>query len=242
VSGRRAVLMVGGMGRRLRPYTYIIPKPLIPIGDKPILEIIIRQIVSHGFDDITMACGYQADRIRAYFQDGSIFGCNIDYIVEEDGAWMGTAGSLRRINRLKGGAFLLMNGDLLTRLDYSNMYEFHRKQGTPLTIGLARHKQKMTFGVVETNGRADRIKCIHEKPVQEFLINSGIYILEPRAVEFLPPSGPCDMPDFIERIMAGGEEVASYPIDEYWLDVGNIDNLEKARKDFADWEDTWLKT
>ena len=124
MSGRRAVLMVGGMGRRLRPYTYIIPKPLIPVGDKPILEIIVRQIVSYGFDEITMACGYQANRIRAYFQDGTVFGCNINYVIEEEGAWMGTAGSLRRISGLGDGPFLMMNGDILTQLNYSNIYKF----------------------------------------------------------------------------------------------------------------------
>jgi NDP-sugar pyrophosphorylase family protein len=236
MNRRRAVLMVGGMGSRLRPYTLIVPKPLIPIGDKPILEVIVRQIVSHGFDDITMACGYQANRIRAYFQDGAIFGCNIDYVIEEEGAWMGTAGSLRSINRLGDEPFLMMNGDLLTRLNYSKMYEFHKKQGTPLTVGLTRHTQRLSFGLIETNGRADRVKLIREKPVHEHLINAGIYILEPRAVQYLPASGPCDMPELIERVMSCGEEVASYLIEEYWLDVGNIDNLEKARKDFAEWE------
>ena len=234
--GYRAVLMVGGKGSRLRPYTYLIPKPLLPIGDKPILEIIVRQIVSHGFTDITMSCGYQANRIKAYFQDGSIFDCRIDYILEPEGAWLGTAGSLRQVERIGEEPFLLMNGDILTRLDYTKMYEFHKKQGTPITVGLTRVKQKLNYGIIQTNGREDRIKLISEKPIQDYLINAGIYILEPGAVEYLPPYGPCDMPDLIERIMAEGEEVASYLIDDYWLDVGNIDNLEKARKDFTEWK------
>ena len=239
MNGRRAVLMVGGMGRRLRPYTYIIPKPLIPVGDKPILEIIVRQIVSYGFDEITMACGYQANRIRAYFQDGTVFGCNINYVIEEEGEWMGTAGSLRRISGLGDEPFLMMNGDILTQLNYSNIYKFHKEQGTLLTVGLTKHSHRLNYGVVETNGRADRVKFIKEKPTREYMINTGIYILDPRAIEFLPSSGPCDMPELIERIMADGQEVASYLIKEYWLDVGNIGSLEKARKDFAEWKETW---
>ena len=236
MNGRRAVLMVGGMGSRLRPYTYVIPKPLLPVGDKPILEIIVRQIVSHGFDDITMACGYQANRIKAYFQDGSIFGCNIDYVVEPEGAWLGTAGSLRHIIRLGEEPFLLMNGDILTRLNYSKMYDFHKKQATLITLGLTRVKQRLSYGVIETNGRVDRIKYIHEKPTHDYLINAGIYVLEPGAIGYLPASGPCDMPELIERLMGSGQEVASYLIEDYWLDVGSMDNLEKARKDFAAWE------
>jgi NDP-sugar pyrophosphorylase family protein len=228
--------MVGGMGSRLKPHTDIVPKPLIPVGDKPILEIIIRQIISHGFDDITMACGYQANRIKAYFRDGGIFGCKIDYIVEPEGAWLGTAGSLRDVVRLGEEPFLLMNGDILTRLNYSKMYDFHRKQGTLMTVGLTRVKQRLSFGVIETNGRADRVKYISEKPTQDYLINAGIYVLEPQAVKHLPPSGPCDVPELIDRIMSSGEEVASYLIEDYWLDVGNNDNLEKARKDFAEWD------
>lgn len=239
MSGRRAVLMVGGMGRRLRPYTYIIPKPLIPVGDKPILEIIVRQIVSHGFDEITMACGYQANRIRAYFQDGTVFGCNINYVIEEEGAWMGTAGNLRRISGLSDGPFLMMNGDILTQLNYSNIYKFHKEQGTLLTVGFTKHSHRLNYGVIETNGRTDRVKIINEKPTMEYLINTGIYILEPQANDYLPSSGPCDMPELIERIMAAGQEVASYLIKEYWLDVGNIGSLEKARKDFAEWKETW---
>jgi NDP-sugar pyrophosphorylase family protein len=236
MSGLRAVLMVGGKGSRLRPYTYLIPKPLLPIGDKPILEIIVRQIVSHGFTDVTMACGYQANRIRAYFGDGSIFDCNIDYIVEPEGAWLGTAGSLRQVNHLGDAPFLLMNGDILTRLDYTKMYNFHKKQATPITVGLTRVKQQLSYGVIQTNGREDRIKLIDEKPIHDFLINAGIYILEPGAIQYLPQSGPCDMPELIGRIMAAGQEVASYLIEDYWLDVGNIDNLEKARKDFSKWK------
>lgn len=238
MNGRRAVLMVGGMGQRLRPYTYIIPKPLIPVGDKPILEIIVRQIAKHGFDEITMACGYQANRIKAYFQDGSVFGCNIDYVIEEEGAWMGTAGSLRHVNNLGDEPFLLMNGDILTKLNYSRMYDFHGKQGTPLTVGLTKYSHTLNYGVVETNGRADRVKLIQEKPVREYLINAGIYILEPDAIEYLPKSGPCDMPELIELLMTGGREVASYLIPEYWLDVGNIGSLEKARKDFSAWKES----
>ena len=233
---RRAVLMVGGKGSRLRPYTDTIPKPLLPVGDKPILEIIIRQIVAHGFTDITMACGYQANRIKSFFRDGSLFGCHIDYIIEPDGEWLGTAGSLRVIERLEGNPFLLMNGDILTRLDFSKMWEFHAKQDTPITVGLTRVEQQLNYGVIQTNGRKDRIKLIIEKPIQDYLINAGIYILEPKAVQSLPPSGPCDMPDLIERIMSNGEEVASYLIEDYWLDVGNLGNLEKARQDYSIWE------
>ncbi len=238
MNGRRAVLMVGGMGRRLRPYTYIIPKPLIPVGDKPILEIIVRQIASYGFDDITMACGYQANRIQAYFQDGSVYGCKIDYVIEEEGAWLGTAGSLKRVTGLGNEPFLMMNGDVLTKLNYSKMYDFHKEQGTLLSVGLTKHYHKLSYGVIETNGRDDRVKRIREKPIQEYTVNTGIYMLDPRAIESLPSSGPCDMPELIERIMKGGQEVASYNIKEYWLDVGNIDSLEKARKDFAEWKES----
>jgi NDP-sugar pyrophosphorylase family protein len=228
-----AVIMAGGFGKRLRPLTYAIPKPLIPIGDKPILEILLGQLKRAGLERAFIATGYRSELIQSYFGDGKRFGVTIEYVEESEP--LGTAGALNLIRARLTDPFLMLNGDLLTRLAFDELYRTHVERGALLTAGAASYQIDIPYGVIESNGSA--IDRVVEKPTESYLILAGIYALSPAALDHMPESGPCDTPDLIRSILAAGGQVDYYKIDAFWMDVGKMDDFEVARKVVETWED-----
>lgn len=225
----RAVIMAGGEGARLRPFTYAIPKPLLPIGRKPVAQIIIERLRDHGFTDIIMTLEYGADLIRAYFQDGSQFGVNIGYYQEP--RKMGTAGCIAHIPSLRQSAALVTNGDILTRLDYREMARAHGQSGAALTVAARTHQAHIPYGVLSIDG--GRVTSIDEKPRIDYHINAGVYILSPEALEFIPRDTPSDMTGLINKLAQAGREVAAFPFDGAWCDLATADDFEKAQSEAA---------
>jgi NDP-mannose synthase len=224
----RAVILAGGKGARLAPLTEVIPKPLVPVGGKPILEIVIRQLKECGFRRITLAVGYMSDLIRAYFQDGSKWGVHIDYSVEANP--LGTAGPLSLIDGLDE-TFLLMNADVLTNLDYRKLISYHQLQGGVATIGAYTKEVTIDLGVIIPNGD-HRIKEYLEKPKSTHLVSMGIYIFEPQVLEFIEPETYLDFPDLIRTLLTQDLPVNHYLFQGYWLDIGRHEDYQKASEEF----------
>jgi NDP-sugar pyrophosphorylase family protein len=225
----RAVILAGGKGVRLAPLTEVIPKPLVPIGGMPVLEIVIRQLKANGFHRITLAVGYMADLIKAYFQDGSRWGVKIDYSYEPQP--LGTAGPLRLIEGLEE-TFLVMNADILTNLNYQELIGYHREHGGVATIGAFERQVRIDLGVIVTDGRR-RITDYIEKPTQNYLVSMGVYIFEPRVLDFLAGNGYLDFPDLVKRLLAADLPVCFHPFSGYWLDIGRHEDYYKAAEEFA---------
>lgn len=227
----RAIILAGGRGTRLAPYTTVFPKPLMPIGEIPIIEIVIRQLRHFGFRRVTLTVGYLAELLRAYFEhDRARFaGIDIDYSYEDKPT--GTAGSLANISGLDG-PFLVMNGDVLTTLDYSKLMQHHHKNKAALTIATYRKHVKIDLGVVEPDG-AGFVSDYREKPEFDYLVSMGIYIYEPRVLRFIPPGEYLDFPDLVHRLLGQGERVSTYLCDGYWLDIGRHEDFELAAGEFA---------
>jgi NDP-sugar pyrophosphorylase family protein len=224
----KAIVLAGGRGTRLAPYTTILPKPLMPIGDKPILDIVIRQMRHHGFDDITLAVGYLAELLMAYFGDGERFGVRIAYSREEQP--LGTAGPLSLIPNLSE-RFLVMNGDVLTAINYTELLRHHEASGAIGTVAVYPRSVKIDLGVVEYDDQHHLTQYI-EKPVQHYHVSMGIYIFEPRVLRFIPKDVRLDLPDLVKQLVAAGETVNCYPYDGYWLDIGRPDDYQQATADF----------
>ncbi len=224
----KAVILAGGKGTRLRPLTYSIPKPLMAVGRKPILEIIIERLRDHDFKDIILTVEYKAELIKAYFRDGSSLGVNIQYY--QDGTFSGTAGPLKQVEHLLDGEpFVTMNGDLLTDVDLTKMYQTHTAESSELTMGTTSYSVTLPYGVVDMQD--DRIVSIREKPTLKFLINAGIYILSPSAIDIVPADEPFDMPDLIQSLVDLDRKVGTYFIGGEWQDLGTMENYEKANDD-----------
>ena len=232
----RVVILAGGKGTRLEPYTTILPKPLMPIGDMPILEVMIRQLRYFGFTKITVAVGHLGGLIEAFFGDGEKFGVKIDYSQEDEP--LGTAGPLTLINGLDD-TFLLMNGDLLTDLDYRKMIKFHKESGAIATLGLYRKEVKIDLGVIESNEKGFVEKYI-EKPIMKYEVSMGIYVFEPQVREYIPKGKRLDLPDLIKLLIKVKKNVISYRFDGYWLDIGRIEDYEEAVKLFKDQKEKFL--
>ena len=220
----KAIILAGGKGTRLAPYTTVLPKPLMPIGDKSILEIVIRQLVGHGFKEITMAVGYHAELIIAYCGDGSKFGADISYSKEENP--MGTAGPLSLISGLDD-TFLVMNGDLLTEWNYEKMLANHRLRKTMATLAVFKKEVKIDLGVVKID-KSNHIENYIEKPVYQYDVSSGIYIFEPSVLKYLKKGIKTDLPELILRLLKDGRKVNSFRFKGYWLDIGRHDDYDKA--------------
>ena len=228
---RRAVVLAGGRGSRLAPYTTVLPKPLMPVGERPILEILLRQLRAAGLDDVTLAVGHLAHLVRAVVGDGSAHGVAVRYH-EEDRA-LGTAGPLASIPDL-GETFLLVNGDVLTTLDFRTLIGVHQESGNALTIATHRRTVRTDYGVLRTDGAigaTDRVLGYDEKPELAYTVSMGVYVVEPAAIGRLRPGERCDFPDLVLALLASGAAVGSYLFDGYWLDIGREDDFRRAQAD-----------
>lgn len=225
----KAVVLAGGKGTRLAPYTRILPKPLMPIGDMPILEVLLRQMRAAGIDDVTLTVGHLAHLMRTFFMDGQQFGVRIAYSQEERP--LGTAGPLSLIEGLDE-PFLVTNGDVLTTLDLPALIDFHRQQGGIATIAVHKRQVKIDLGVVQWNGDHSLSGYI-EKPTYDYTVSMGMYIFEPRVMEFIPRNQYLDFPDLVLKMIAAGEKVCGYVFDGYWMDLGRPDDYAQASDDFT---------
>ncbi len=222
----RVVILAGGRGRRLAPYTSILPKPLMPIGNRSILEILVAQLAEAGFRNLTFSVGYLSHLIRAVFDNGRGRGVDIDWVVEPEP--LGTAGPLRLVEGLDA-PFLVMNGDLLTTLDYGAMLEAHHASGNMLTIATHRRRIQVDYGVLHLNGdEGNRIVAYEEKPEMSWDVSMGIYVVEASALSEIPSEGPFDFPDLVSRLLDQGLQVGAFVHDGLWLDIGRHEDYENA--------------
>jgi NDP-sugar pyrophosphorylase family protein len=234
----KAVILAGGKGTRLLPYTTVFPKPMIPLGQKPILDIIIRQLSYYGFCDIILSVGYLAELIQAYFQNGNSQFPNIKFTYIKEREPTGTAGSLRLISGLDD-TFLVMNGDVLTSMDYSKFIAYHKDKGGILTIGMHRRRVKIDLGVIETDENGILIGYM-EKPEKVYLVSMGVYAYEPEVLHYIEPGKYLDFPDLVLRLLDNGEKVVGYSCDDYWLDIGRHEDYAKAQDEFELMKDKLL--
>jgi dTDP-glucose pyrophosphorylase/CBS domain-containing protein len=221
-----AVIMAGGYGKRLLPLTEQVPKPMLPVGDKPLLERTIQQLRRSGIRDISLTTHYLPESIVQYFGDGSAFGVRLNYLKEDFP--LGTAGGLK-LMKPAGNPFIVINGDILTGVPFQEMLNFHRKHHASLTVGVRKYEVGVPFGVVDLE--EVHVTHIREKPSFNFFINAGTYLLEPEVCDLIPPGQRFDMTELIERLIEAGKVVVSFPIMEYWLDVGRHEDYAKAQED-----------
>ena len=225
--GNWVVLMAGGLGERLRPLTNDTPKPLLQIGDKPLLQSILESFIKQKFGKFYIAVNYHSEAIMQHFGDGSDWGVHIRYLEEQQR--MGTAGALSLLPELPDEPIIVMNGDLVTRTRFGELLDFHASHRADATMCVREYDFQVPFGVISTNDH--RISTIDEKPVHRFFVNAGIYVLNPSVIDGIARNTRTDMTQVFERIIAGGGETAAFPIHEYWLDIGRIDDLERAQSD-----------
>jgi len=224
----KVILMVGGLGTRLRPLTETIPKPMLHIGGKPILQTIVEQFANYGFRNIIMCVNYKYDVIQNYFGDGSRFGVSIEYVLENKR--MGTAGALSLLKKKPIEPFFVMNGDLLTDVNFENMLEFHLKNNAVASMCVREYDLQVPYGIV--NVKDGEIKSIEEKPIYKFFVNAGIYILNPECIDYIPKNEFYDMPMLIEKLIKIHKKIIPFPIREYWLDIGRIEEYKKAQIEY----------
>ena len=226
------MILAGGEGTRLRPYTTVFPKPLMPIGDRPVLDIVVRQLKAHGFDRVTVATGYLAELIEAFFRDGEAYGIPIDYYREREP--LGTVGALALIEGLAEQDILVMNGDVLTDIDYRELLERHSASDAAATIATKVRHIQISLGVLRFDDDTDptRLTGYDEKPAIDFTASMGIYCFAPRALSYIRPGERLDFPDLILRLIAAGEVVRAWPSSNYWLDIGRPGDYEQAQEEF----------
>jgi dTDP-glucose pyrophosphorylase len=230
IKKNKAVLMVGGLGTRLRPLTDSTPKPLLHVGGKPILQTIVERLVSHGFVEIIMCVSYKSNMIQDFFEDGSKFGANIKYIHEEKR--LGTAGALSLLTDKKKPKepFFVMNGDLLTTVNFEHLLDFHLSNHSKATMCVREYDFQVPYGVVSI--KDGRIKTIDEKPTHKFFVSAGMYVLNPPCIDIIPKNQYYDMPSLFEKMIEGNNKVISFPLHEYWVDIGKIDQYNRANQEY----------
>ncbi|UFS69347.1 NTP transferase domain-containing protein [Geomonas sp. RF6] len=224
----RATILAGGRGTRLAPYTMVFPKPLMPIGGMPILEIVVRQLAHHGFTEVTMAVGHLAELIETFFGDGARFGLKITYSREREP--LGTAGPLGLIKDLDE-PFLVMNGDLLTTVDFSGLARFHRSHDGIASIGLYEKTVKIDLGIVETD-EENLVSGYLEKPTLKHWVSMGIYMFDPRVLSYVPEGVRLDLPELILKLVEAGEKSVAYRFQGRWLDIGRPEDYHEAAEIF----------
>jgi NDP-sugar pyrophosphorylase family protein len=237
---KRAVILAGGEGTRLRPYTTVLPKPLMPVGDRPVLDIVVRQLKAHGFERITIATGYLAELIEAFFRDGDAYGIPIDYFREEKP--LGTVGALALIDGAADVDVLVMNGDVLTDIDYGALLDRHRASDAAATIATKERQIQVSLGVLrfDEDGDPTRLTGYDEKPAIDYVASMGVYCFAPRALSRIKPGERLDFPDLVLRLIADGEIVRSWLSEDYWLDIGRHDDYEQAQEEFESVRDRLL--
>lgn len=232
----RAVVLAGGKGTRLAPYTTILPKPLMPIDDMPILEVLLRQMKRAGINHVVLTVGHLASLLRAYFGNGAQWDLDITYSQEKQP--LGTAGPLSLVKGLDK-TFLVTNGDVLTTLDIKQLFAFHKNKGGIATIAAHCRQVKIDLGVIQFNGDG-RVSGYIEKPTSDYTASMGVYIFEPRVLEYIPPGKYLDFPDLILKLIAAGEKVFGYAFDGYWMDLGRPDDYAQANQDFCNMRTQFL--
>lgn len=218
------ILMVGGLGTRLRPLTDTIPKPMLKVGAKPILQIIIERFVKQGFCNFTLCTGYKSEVIESFFKDGSKFGANIKYVKESKR--LGTAGALGLINESLKEPFVVMNGDILTEISFDSFLEFHIKKQAIATMGVREFEYQVPYGVVET--KDGFITQITEKPLERYLVSAGVYVLNPEILKQILKNTYLDMPNLFLNLLQQGQKTSYFPINDYWIDIGRHEEYERA--------------
>lgn len=227
----RAVILAGGKGTRLQPFTASFPKPLVPLGDTPVVEVLIRRLVRCGVRDVTLTVGHLAELIKSYFDHRRSLAREIKLSFVEEEEPLGTAGSLALVPGLTE-TFLAMNGDLLTDLDFRKLARFHREQGALLTIATHAREVKIDLGVMEF-GADFQLTGYREKPRQTFHVSMGVYVYEPAVLRYIEPHRYLDFPDLVLRLLDAGERVRAYLNDSLWLDIGNPEDYARAQELFA---------
>ena len=227
----KAVILAGGRGRRLAPFTVAFPKPLVPVGDRAVLEILVRSLSRSGITEIVLAVDHLAELIMAYVEGHPEMRDLARYRFVRDVKPSGTAGPLARIEGLDE-TFLVCNGDLLTGLDFAALIEHHKKSGATLTVAVHRKPVKLGLGVLDIDGDGLVTKYT-EKPVLHYDVSMGVYVYEPRALTYIKPGEYLDFPDLVTRLIEAGERVGAWRNDAYWLDIGNPDDYARAQEDAA---------
>ncbi|MED1801458.1 nucleotidyltransferase family protein [Brevibacillus porteri] len=224
------VLMAGGQGTRLQPLTYDCPKPLLKVGNKPLLETILLNFIEHGFHKFYISVNYKAEMIQEYFGDGSRWNVTIKYLNEEKS--LGTAGALSLLPEKPTLPLLVMNGDLLTKINFEQLLDFHIAYQAKGTMCVREYDFQVPYGVVKVDKQ--RMVGIEEKPVQRFFVNAGIYVLDPSVIEMIPSNEFFDMPSLFDKFLLEEQQTIVFPIREYWLDIGRLSDFERANVEFAE--------
>jgi len=224
----KVILMVGGLGTRLRPLTENTPKPMLKVGNKPILQTIVEKFAEYGYINIVMCVNYKSHVIQDYFGDGREFGVNIEYILEEQR--MGTAGALSLLKEKPTEPFFVMNGDLLTNVNFEHLHDFHIENNAIGTMCVREYDFQVPYGVVNMNG--SKILSIEEKPTHSFFVSAGIYMLSPDVLKYIPKNDFYDMPTLFEKFISENKNTISFPLREYWLDIGRIEEYKKANEEY----------
>ena len=233
----KAVILAGGKGRRLEPYTAVLPKPLMPVGDYPILELILRQLKKSGIEEVVLAVGHLAGLIQTYFSDGRELGLKLTYHMEDEP--LGTVGPLRAMeDMLDTPYFLVMNGDVLTDLDFRDVIEFHRKENPLLTIAVNRRDVFIDFGVVELS--ENRITGYSEKPSLHYWVSMGVYVFSRDTLKYIPKGQKYDLPQLVWRLLDENEKVMAYRYEGFWLDIGREEDFRRAQEEFEKRRDSLL--
>lgn len=233
----KAIILAGGKGTRLRPYTVVLPKPLMPIGDYPIVEIVIRNLAHCGFSHITMAVNHQAELIEAFFGDGSKWGVKIDYSVEDKP--LSTIAPLRLIDGLPEN-FLIMNGDILTDMDLKGFYDYHVSNKNIFTVASCQREQVSDYGVLEIDDR-NRLVGFSEKPVVKYDVSAGIYMANKKILEFIPVGEPYGFDNLMADLITTKNPASVKKFDGYWLDIGRPDDYMKATEEYELFKEKFLK-
>jgi dTDP-glucose pyrophosphorylase len=224
------VLMAGGLGTRLRPLTEDCPKPLLEVGDQPILETILEGFVGHGFEQFYISVNYMSGMIEDYFGDGSDWGVDITYLHEDER--LGTAGPLSLLSERPDETMIVMNGDLLTKLNFAHLLDFHHEHEATATMCVREHETQVPYGVIETDDQY--MEGIEEKPTERYFVNAGIYVLEPDTLDYVPENEFFDMPDLFERLIEERREATVFPVREYWQDVGRKEDFQRVNGEYEE--------
>lgn len=232
----KAVILAGGKGTRLAPYTKILPKPLMPIDDMPILEVLLRQMKRAGVDEAILTVGHLAHLLETFFQDGGQWGLKISYSYEP--CPLGTAGPIALVDGLND-TFLVTNGDVLTTLDLRALIEFHKEHHSAATIAVHKRQVRIDLGVIQWDG-GYQLKGYIEKPTYDYVVSMGIYVFEPSVIKYIPRQQYLDFPDLVLKMIAAGEKVIGFPYDGYWKDLGRPDDYEQAAQDFCSMRSQFL--